>query len=73
MIGGLKNVNLAWVDKIVMIGYTWLFVYESARRYEGRMSAAQGISPSITELMLTFLRVLFLLSQVYILFCQSLV
>ena len=40
MIGGFKTVNLAWVNKIAMIGYTWLFVYESLRRYEGRMNAA---------------------------------
>ena len=40
MIGGFKIVKLAWVNKIAMIRYTWLFVYESARRYEGRMNAA---------------------------------
>ena len=28
MIGGLKTVNLAWVNKNAMIGYTWIFVYE---------------------------------------------
>ena len=38
MICGLKTVNLEW-EKIVMIGYTWLFIYESARTYEGRMIA----------------------------------
>ena len=40
MIGGFKTVNLSWVNKIAMIGYTWVFVYESARSYEGRMDAA---------------------------------
>ena len=40
MFGGFKTVNLAWVNKIAKIGYTCLFVYESARRYEGRMNAA---------------------------------
>ena len=40
MIGGLKTVNLAWVNKNAMIGYTWLFAYDSARRYRGWMNAA---------------------------------
>ena len=40
MIGGLKTVNLAWINKTPMISYTWLFVYESLRRYEGWMNAA---------------------------------
>ena len=40
MIGGLKTVNLAWVNKIAVIGCTWLFVYESALTYETRMGAA---------------------------------
>ena len=39
MIGGLKTVILAWVNKIAVIGGTWLFVYESALTYEGRMNA----------------------------------
>ena len=43
MIGGFKTVNLAYVNKISMTGYTWLFVYESARRYEARMIAAHGV------------------------------
>ena len=43
LIGGLKTVNLAWVNKIAIIAYTWLFVYESARRYEGRMNAAPNL------------------------------
>ena len=34
MIGGLKTVYLTWANKIVEIGYTWLFVYESASGYE---------------------------------------
>ena len=40
----LQNCKLgnewAWVNKIAMIGYAWLFVYESPRRYQGRMNAA---------------------------------
>ena len=40
MIAGFKTVNLVWVNKVTMIGYTWLFVYESARRYEGRTNVA---------------------------------
>ena len=40
MIGGIKTVNLEWVNKVAIIGYTWIFVYESLRRYEGRMNAA---------------------------------
>ena len=42
MMDGFKTVNLAWVNKIARIGYTWLFVYESARMYEGQMNAAPG-------------------------------
>ena len=38
LLGGLKTVNLAWVNKFAMIGYTWLFVYERPRRYKGRMN-----------------------------------
>ena len=38
-IGGFETVNLAWVNKIALIGYTWLFVYQIARSYEGRMNA----------------------------------
>ena len=40
MIGGLKTVNLTWVNKIAVIGGTWIFVYESARSYERRLNAA---------------------------------
>ena len=40
MIGGLKTGKLAWVNKIALIGCTWLLVYESAPTYEGRMNAA---------------------------------
>ena len=39
MFGGFKTVNFSWVNKI-MIGYTWLFVYESAHKYEGQMNVA---------------------------------
>ena len=44
MIGGLKNVNLVWVYRTAVIGCTtWLFVYESPRKYEGRMNAAPAV------------------------------
>ena len=42
VIGGLKTVNLAWVNKFAVIGCTWLSVYESALTYKGRMNAAPG-------------------------------
>ena len=39
----LQNCKLgnewAWVNKLAMIVYTCLFVYESSRRYQGRMNA----------------------------------
>ena len=44
MIGGLKTVNLAWVNKVAGIGCTWLFVYESSVTYEGRMNVAPKLS-----------------------------
>ena len=37
MIGGFKTVNLARVNKIIVIGYTWIFVYEVAHSYEEGM------------------------------------
>ena len=37
MIGDFKNVNLAWVNKNAVIGYNWLFVYESSHSYEEGM------------------------------------
>ena len=40
MTGGFKTVSSAWVNKFDMIGYTRLFVHESARRYKGLMNAA---------------------------------
>ena len=40
MIGDLKNISLAWVNKIAEIGFRWLFVYKSALTYEGRMNVA---------------------------------
>ena len=43
MIGPFKTVNLTWVNKNALIGYTWLFVYESARRYKERMNAAPAV------------------------------
>ena len=39
MIGGFKTVSLASLNEVVVIGYTWLFVYECARSYKGRMNA----------------------------------
>ena len=39
MIGGLKTVNLTWVNKIGVVGCTWGFVYERAFTYEGRKNA----------------------------------
>ena len=38
----IHRVELAWVNKIAVIGCTWLIVYESALIYEGRMNAAPG-------------------------------
>ena len=43
MNGGLKTVNLARVNKIAVIGCTWLFVYESPLTYEGRMNAVPSL------------------------------
>ena len=40
----METVNLAWGNKIAVIGYTWLFVYESSLTYKGRLNA----SPSQT-------------------------
>ena len=40
---------MAWVNKVAMFGYTWLFVYESARRYEGRMNVAPGLGQNSKE------------------------
>ena len=37
MIGGFKTVSLAWVNKIAVIGYPWLFVYESFHSYKEGM------------------------------------
>ena len=37
MFGVLKTVNLAWVKKIAVIGYTWLFVNQRAFSYEEGM------------------------------------
>ena len=38
----LQNCKLGnewiWVNRNAMIGYTWLLVYESPRRYQGRMN-----------------------------------
>ena len=43
MIGGMKTVNLKWVNRIAVIGCTLLFAYEIAFTYEGRMNAAPYI------------------------------
>ena len=42
MIGCFKTVSFAWVNKIAVIGFTWLFVYQKARSHEGRMNAGPG-------------------------------
>ena len=34
MIDGFKTVNLEWEQKFSVIGYTWLFVYETDHSYE---------------------------------------
>ena len=41
--GGLKNVNLAGRSKIVVIGYTRLFVYQRAHSYEEGMHVLQDV------------------------------
>ena len=33
---------MVWVNKTAMIGYTWLFVYESLCSYQGRMNAGDA-------------------------------
>ena len=43
MIGDLKTGNLSGVNKISVIGCTWLFVCESALTYEGQMNGAPGL------------------------------
>ena len=45
MTGGFKTVNLAWVNKPVVVGYTCPYVYERARCYEGRMNAVPDALP----------------------------
>jgi len=56
MFGGFKNVNLAWVNKIAVIGYTWLFVYQNAHSYEERMHVSTGRQgDSLSMLKLTFI------------------
>ena len=42
MIGGFKNVNLAWIMRMDVICYTWLFIYQRAYRYEGGMHVPPG-------------------------------
>ena len=34
MIGVFKNVSLAWINKVAVIGYTWLFVSHRAHSHE---------------------------------------
>ena len=48
MIGGFKTENLSWINKIAVIGFTWLFVYESAHSYEEGMHAPKEIRPDNT-------------------------
>ena len=48
IIDDMKTVSLAWVNKIDVIGYKWLSVYERARSHKGRINAApkvQGLNP----------------------------
>ena len=47
MIGGFKTVNLAFVNKVAVFGYTWLFVYESiiATRKECKYPRMMGLPP----------------------------
>ena len=42
MSGGFKTVSLAWINKIVVIGYTWIIVYEIAHSYEKGMHVPLG-------------------------------
>ena len=37
MSGGFKTVSLEWANKIAVIGYACLFVYEIAQSYEARV------------------------------------
>ena len=48
MTGDFKTVKLAWVNKIVVIGLTWLFVSQRAHAYEGRMKAGHESENAIT-------------------------
>jgi len=43
MIGGFTTVSLAWVNKIAVIGYPWLFVFESDKSYEEGMHVPTGL------------------------------
>ena len=66
MIGGLKTVSLAWVNKIAVIGYTWLFVYETALIYEGRMNAApENLANCVSALSLSEISYCFFFLQEY--------
>ena len=37
MFGGFKTVKSVWMNKNALVGYAWLFVYESAHSYEEGM------------------------------------
>ena len=41
MFKGLKNLNLAWVNKIAVMGHTWPFVYQRAHSYEEGIKTPQ--------------------------------
>ena len=42
MIDSFKNINLAWIKKIGVTGYTWLLVYRRAFGYEEGMHVGPG-------------------------------
>ena len=42
MSGGFETVNLAWIKKIAVNGYMWLFVYRRAFNYEEGMHEHQA-------------------------------
>ena len=72
MIGGLKTVSLAWVNKIAVIGYTWLFVYETALIYEGRMNAApENLANCVSALSLSEISYCFFFFAGIYAFCVS--
>ena len=49
MFGGFKTVNLTWVKKFAVVGYTWLFFNQRAFSYEERMHVLPGVDISATD------------------------